>query len=133
MANAAEFEPYIVWDVNLREVPLAALKVFIEEYEEGVPAAIAKHPEHGWAVIWTAGQGPAFAWTQAEFNKELDDAIEQRGFKCVQCGEKPIEPGFHCGGCSGTPQAIAFEREMFERLAQSGKDIPDLPHDEDDL
>ena len=45
--NAAEFEPHIVWDVNLREVPIAALKVFVEEYEEGVPAAIAKHPEHG--------------------------------------------------------------------------------------
>jgi hypothetical protein len=56
----ADYEPYIIKELN--DIPLGALKAFIDGAEEGVSTAIAEHPTHGYAVIQTAGQGPIIVW-----------------------------------------------------------------------
>jgi hypothetical protein len=66
----ADFEPYIQEKVAPHDVPLDALRAYIESAKDGTPTAIAKHPEFGWAVIWTAGQGPGFAWVEKKRNPQ---------------------------------------------------------------
>lgn len=62
--NAGEFEKHIVKSLN--DIPVKALRLFVEGCEEGVPTAVAKHPEYGYAVIASSGQGPHFVWTEKE-------------------------------------------------------------------
>lgn len=66
--KASEFESHIVTHIDLDLVPIGALKAYLESSEDGTPTAIACHPKYGWAVIWTAGQSPGFAWLEKKAN-----------------------------------------------------------------
>ena len=59
--DAMELEKYIVKDAAA-DAPQEALQVLFEESKAGVPTAIAHHPELGWFVIQTSGQGPYIIW-----------------------------------------------------------------------
>jgi len=48
------------------EIPAHALEAFRLSAEDGTPTGIAHHPEHGWCVIATAGQGPMLIWAEKE-------------------------------------------------------------------
>ncbi len=34
---------------------------------ESVSLGLARHPEHGWFILATAGQGPTIVWREKEF------------------------------------------------------------------
>ena len=57
---AEELEQYITQ--NHSKAPQEAIDMFLEESLQRIPTALALHPEHGWFVIQTSGQGPYIIW-----------------------------------------------------------------------
>lgn len=62
--SAMELERYGVHPEDPR-VPTEALAFYCLGVAEGIPSAIAYHPEHGWFVL-QCGQGPYIAWRENE-------------------------------------------------------------------
>lgn len=58
--TAGELENFIVKDHT--GAPPEAVQLFESESRDMVPTAIAHHPEAGWFVIQTSGQGPYIIW-----------------------------------------------------------------------
>lgn len=70
--EAFEFEKYIIKDPQQWEVPEEAWTIYQKEMPG--PVGISKHPEKGYAVIGSFGQGPMVLWkqpTQAELFEQL--------------------------------------------------------------
>ena len=44
--------------------PSEALDLAKDESSQGVPTGLVKHPEHGWFVLQTSGQGPYIIWSE---------------------------------------------------------------------
>ena len=68
LAFMSELEKHLIptdqWDNP--EVPEEARTLAKSEARTGVPTGIAKHPERGWLVLQTAGQGPCVIWEGPE-------------------------------------------------------------------
>lgn len=67
LRTAFEAEKHLLSQEEIRtrtDIPLEAIRVYEEGIAEGVPTGISLHPEHGWMVIWSAGQGPGIAWME---------------------------------------------------------------------
>lgn len=63
--RAFEYERYIVPEAEGRaHAPAAAVAAYESSAADGTPTAFARHPDYGWAVVWTAGQGPGIAWEE---------------------------------------------------------------------
>jgi hypothetical protein len=62
--SAGELETFIVTDHT--GAPPEAVELFTSESSDGVPTAIVHHPEAGWFVIQTSGQGPYIIWPVEE-------------------------------------------------------------------
>jgi hypothetical protein len=65
---AFELEGFLTKDFE--GCPPEALAIYNEDID-GAPIGIAKHPEKGWFVIGTSGQGPYIIWSEKE--NETDD------------------------------------------------------------
>ena len=69
--EAFEFEKYLIEDPQQWEIPEEIWAIY--KKEDG-PVGIAKHPEKGYAVLASCGQGPMILWkqpTQAELFEQL--------------------------------------------------------------
>jgi len=60
MMNPLTLEKFIVQDH--KAAPPEAVQLFNEESKSGVPTAISHHPDEGWFVLQTSGQGPYIIW-----------------------------------------------------------------------
>jgi hypothetical protein len=49
---------------NIRLLPEAARRVVEQNAAEGYPTGVGRHPDHGWFVLSSGGQGPCFEWTE---------------------------------------------------------------------
>jgi hypothetical protein len=74
LSEALAYEQFLLpMEESLAECPWPeAVKEFREENLQGIPSAIGHHPQRGWFVLSTSGQGPYFVW--AEWWPREDDA-----------------------------------------------------------
>jgi len=80
-AEAFEFEKHLIEDPNQWEVPEEVWMIYSKEMPG--PVGIACHPEKGWAVLASCGQGPMILWkqsTQAELFEQLVAIIGKIGW-----------------------------------------------------
>ena len=102
--EAFEFEKYLIEDPQQWDVPGEAWEIYQKEMPG--PVGISKHPEKGWAVIASCGQGPMVLWKQslsAEDTRalmmELIKIIKDLGWAAgiPQLGENDVVPGMVIG------------------------------------
>lgn len=62
--EAFEFEKHLIENPQQWEVPSRAWEIYQKDLEEGYPTGISKHPEFGFAVISSCGQGPMVLWKE---------------------------------------------------------------------
>jgi hypothetical protein len=90
---AGELESIMVdpntWDTC--GAPIAAVALAEEETKHRVPTGIARHPEHGWFVIQTSGQGPYIIWQEGDepercirCSADVFFSLDERGI-CDRC------------------------------------------------
>jgi len=58
--------------------PEEAVALALEETRQGVPTGIAKHPENGWFVIQSSGQGPYIIWPEDIYQQVMGDSFKQK-------------------------------------------------------
>ena len=49
---------------TITQLPEGAREIVKRNWRESLSTAIGRHPELGWFVISTSGQGPCFDWTE---------------------------------------------------------------------
>ena len=62
--EAWKLEKKLVPQSDWGMIPKKVTDIANEGLREGVPTGIARHEKWGWCVIWSAGQGPAFAYVE---------------------------------------------------------------------
>ncbi len=64
---AFELERHMVdYEKGLKLLPEEVRKEVEEATADRIPTGVAVHPEHGLAVLQTAGQGPCIMWMENE-------------------------------------------------------------------
>lgn len=64
--EAFAFEKYLISNPKKRDVPRKAWELYQEGLDALESVGIAKHPERGFAVIGTFGQGPVIIWQESK-------------------------------------------------------------------
>jgi len=137
--HASDFEAHIINVVRLDATPLEALKHYVQSAGEGVPTAIANHPQHGWAVISSAGQGPFFLWKEkpAKTSLSMTDAIEEENQlqKTMDAVTFTSEGGYSLDNCvaddifrlkGDVPLCVCADTNKIARM-RARRYFPDIP------
>jgi len=63
-SNALQLEIYMIPTDEWDRAPKEARELAEKESASGASTGIAKHPEEGWFVLQTCGQGPIIIWSE---------------------------------------------------------------------
>ena len=132
--EAFEFEKYLIEDPQQWDVPSEAWAIYQKDKFEGYPTGIAKHPEMGWAVVSSCGQGPMILWKE-ELTKEEQVKLMQELVAIVykmrwavsipMVGESDAVPGMIIGIPEYVEGILDFVPEDFSDRFKNRKPLDD--------
>ena len=61
------------YEEGARQIPFEeAREILVENARNRYPTGVGRHPELGWFVISSGGQGPIFDWTEWETDEDTN-------------------------------------------------------------